>query len=56
MTDAIKLATEALEKISLFNEADGTCYKTEGFGEFKTVCTNGDQYQPEPKLVLWRTE
>lgn len=20
------------------------------------ACTNGDQYQPAPKLVLWRTE
>ena len=20
------------------------------------VCTNGDQYQPAPKVVLWRTE
>jgi hypothetical protein len=31
---------------------DYRCHFTKEGG----VCTNGDQYQPEPKLVLWRTE
>ena len=24
--------------------------------EFLVTCTNGDQYKPAPKVVLWRTE
>lgn len=35
-----------------------TCHyftSSEGCFSFK-ACTNGDQYQPAPKVVLWRTE
>lgn len=34
------------------------CYYTDDVGPacLKNGCTNGDKYQPEPKVVLWRTE
>jgi hypothetical protein len=37
-----------------YQEDEGTCLYPLYHG--LKQCTNGDQYQPAPKVVLWRTE